>query len=136
MTEVVIIAGSKTDEAHVAQIADALAQERRFPAGNWLKTVYASAHREPLLVLKTLEENPDAIIITVAGRSNALSGMVAANCNNVVIACPPFKDLSAYMVDIHSTLRMPSNVPVLTVIDPHNCALAVARILGRKPDES
>jgi 5-(carboxyamino)imidazole ribonucleotide mutase len=34
------------------------------------------------------------------------------------------------LVNIHSTLQMPSNTPVLTVIDPGNCALAAKRILG------
>jgi 5-(carboxyamino)imidazole ribonucleotide mutase len=27
-------------------------------------------------------------------------------------------------------LQMPSNTPVLTILDPGNCALAVKRILG------
>jgi 5-(carboxyamino)imidazole ribonucleotide mutase len=34
------------------------------------------------------------------------------------------------MINIHSTLQMPSNTPVLTVVDPGNCALAVKRIFG------
>ena len=32
------------------------------------------------------------IFVTVAGRSNALSGVVACNTQCPVIACPPFKD--------------------------------------------
>jgi len=34
------------------------------------------------------------------------------------------------LVNIHSTIQMPSNTPVLTVLDPGNCALAVKRIFG------
>ena len=41
-----------------------------------------------------------------------------------------FSDKSDMLVNIHSTLQMPSNTPVLTIIDPGNCALAVKRILG------
>lgn len=129
MKKVVIIAGSKSDEVHVNKILNALKEEIQHTFE--YHVVYASAHREPLTVLKVLEENQGAIFVTVAGRSNALSGMVACNCNDVVIACPPFADLTAYTVDILSTLRMPSKVPVLTVVDPVNCALAVARILKR-----
>jgi 5-(carboxyamino)imidazole ribonucleotide mutase len=124
MNKVVIIAGSESDAAHVDKIVMAL-QDCEYVV------IYASAHREPLAVLKVLEDYKGSIFITVAGKSNALSGMVACNCKDIVIACPPFADLTAYMVDIHSTLRMPSKVPVLTVVDPINCALAVARILKR-----
>jgi len=33
-------------------------------------------------------------------------------------------------INIHSTLQMPSKTPVLTVLDPGNCAIAVHRILN------
>ena len=92
----------------------------------------ASAHKQPLEVLEILKSNSDekgVVYITIAGRSNALSGFVAANSNNPVIACPPFKDKTDMLVNIHSTLQMPSNAPVLTILDPGNCALAVKRIL-------
>jgi 5-(carboxyamino)imidazole ribonucleotide mutase len=92
----------------------------------------ASAHKQPLEVLEILNSNSDkkgVVYITIAGRSNALSGFVAANSNNPVIACPPFKDKTDMIVNIHSTLQMPSNAPVLTILDPGNCALAVKRIL-------
>ena len=126
MNKVVIIAGSRSDEPHVEKIAKGLREECQEVE---CLAIYASAHREPLMVLKALEDHKGSVFITVAGRSNALSGVVSANCDDVVIACPPFADLSAYMVDIHSTLRMPSGVPVLTIVDPFNCASAVARIL-------
>ena len=92
----------------------------------------ASAHKQPLEVLEILKSNSGekgVVYITIAGRSNALSGFVAANSNNPVIACPPFKDKTDMLVNIHSTLQMPSNAPVLTILDPGNCALAVKRIL-------
>jgi len=43
------------------------------------------------------------------------------------------------MVNINSTLQMPSRTPVLTVIDPGNAALAARRILelaGWEPAEA
>ena len=42
----------------------------------------------------------------------------------------PFSDKADMLVNIHSTLQMPSQTPVFTVIDPGNCALAVKRIFG------
>ena len=76
------------------------------------------------------KDEKDIVYIPLAGRSNALSGFVAANSDSPTLACPPFKDKTDMLVNIHSTLQMPSNTPVLTVLDPGNCALAVKRILG------
>ncbi|MBU0671198.1 AIR carboxylase family protein, partial [Patescibacteria group bacterium] len=93
----------------------------------------ASAHKQPKEVLAILEDNEkgdDKIVyITIAGRSNALSGFCAANTKFPVIACPPFQDKDDFAVNINSTLQMPSNTPVLTVIDPKNAALGAKKIL-------
>ena len=92
----------------------------------------ASAHKQPLEVLNIIKSNAaekGVVYITIAGRSNALSGFVAANSSCPVIACPPFKDKTDMLVNIHSTLQMPSSAPVLTILDPGNCALAIKRIL-------
>ena len=91
-----------------------------------------SAHKNTMKVMYNISEldrNKKNIIITIAGRSNALSGIVASNSPYPVIACPPFKDKLDMMVNINSTLQMPSNIPVLTILDPENCVLAVKRII-------
>ena len=122
----VIIMGSSSDDPHAKKITDKLDEYKIL----WDKHV-ASAHKQPLEVLKILGENSekkDIVYITIAGRSNALSGFVAANSEHPTIGCPPFSDKSDMLVNIHSTLQMPSNTPVLTIIDPGNCALAVKRI--------
>ena len=62
--------------------------------------------------------------------SNALSGVVSANTQYPVIACPPFRDNVDMMINIHSSLQMPSNIPVLTILNPENCALAVKNIIS------
>ena len=41
---------------------------------------------------------------------------VAANSEFPTIGCPPFSDKSDMLVNIHSTLQMPSQTPVLTVM--------------------
>ena len=48
------------------------------------------------------------------------------------LGCPPFSDKADMLVNVHSTLQMPSKTPVLTVLDPGNCALAVKRIFASK----
>ena len=124
----IIIMGSISDEPHAKKITNKLDEYNI----NW-EQYAASAHKEPLKVLEILEKkknNNNIIYITIAGRSNALSGFVAANSNFPTIGCPPFSDKSDMLVNIHSTLQMPSNTPVLTIIDPENCALAVKRIFG------
>ena len=125
--KVVIIMGSASDEPHAKKITDNLDNL----SITWEQHV-ASAHKQPLEVLKILTDNKEAEslgYITIAGRSNALSGFVGANSEFPTIACPPFTDKTDMLVNIHSTLQMPSNTPVLTVLDPGNCALAVKRIL-------
>ena len=123
---VVIIAGSRKDRNHVEDIEQKLTEH-----GANVSVFYHSAHKEPRKVLGLLEEysTGKVVFVTVAGRSNALSGMVAANTHHVTIACPPFATTADYLADIHSTLRMPSDTPVLTVLGAENCALAVLRIL-------
>lgn len=124
----VLIMGSTFDEPHAKKITDKLDDY----GISWEQHA-ASAHKQPLKVLEILKNNmteKDIVYITIAGRSNALSGFVAANSEFPTIGCPPFSDKADMLVNIHSTLQMPSNTPVLTVIDPGNCALAVKRIFG------
>ena len=123
----VLILGSSSDEDHAKKITDGLDEH----GVAWEQHV-ASAHKQPRKVLEILEANADeasVVYVTIAGRSNALSGFVAANSSFPTLGCPPFSDKADMLVNIHSTLQMPSKTPVLTVIDPGNCALAVKRIL-------
>ncbi len=120
--------GSTSDEPHAKKITGKLDEY-----GIVWEQHAASAHKEPLKVLDILKANKDGkeiVYITIAGRSNALSGFVAANSEFPTLGCPPFSDKADMLVNIHSTLQMPSNTPVLTVVDPGNCALAVKRIFG------
>ncbi|NHZ84380.1 MAG: 5-(carboxyamino)imidazole ribonucleotide mutase [Planctomycetia bacterium] len=123
----VIIMGSESDRNFAQKIVTAL---EKYSISYEVRV--ASAHKQPLEVLDIIKSNSSengVVYITIAGRSNALSGFVAANSNSPVIACPPFKDKIDMMVNVQSTLQMPSNAPVLTILDPGNCALAIKRIL-------
>ena len=130
----VIIMGSESDMGHARNISDALSR-----LDIDAKLHVASAHKQPLEVLRLIETydaHAAVVYITIAGRSNALSGFVAANSRFPTLACPPFADKTDMLVNIHSTLQMPSNVPVMTVLDTGNTALAVKRIFDLIPGGS
>jgi len=93
-----------------------------------------SAHKVPEKVMDLVRKNNASgkkiCYVTIAGRSNGLSGVTAASSIHPVIACPPFSDKTDMLVNIHSTLQMPGDTPVLTVLDPKNAVLAVIRIFA------
>lgn len=123
-----IIMGSKADLPFAERIAAAL---ERFGVPCELRV--ASAHKsvEHLLrLLHSYEEGGRATAyITVAGRSNALSGLVDAQVAAPVIACPPYSEAFAG-ADLYSSLRMPKGVAPLVVLDPEGAALAAAKLAG------
>ncbi len=125
---VVILMGSKADAAHCQKIADAA---QGF--GLDVVTRVGSAHKTPqhaLAILRQYEADPrPKVYITVAGRSNALSGFVDGAVSAPVIACPPASDAFGGM-DVLSSLRMPSAIAPAVVLDPANAALLAAKILG------
>ncbi len=130
--KVVIIMGSKGDLEWSKEIAKALGK-----LGIESTLRIASAHKVPLKVLEIIKEyesSEDVVFITVAGRSNALSGFVDAHTVKPVIACPPYSDKFAG-ADIFSSLRMPSGVAPLVVLEPEHAALASAKILAIKNKE-
>ncbi len=93
----------------------------------------ASAHRTPEYLLKILREyssSGDQIVaVSVAGLSDALSGVIAAQRLFPVIACPP--DLEKYdLTKVFSSAFTPSDVPVAFVNDPVKAANLVAQIFA------
>lgn len=125
---VMLFLGSPADREWADRIVKAL---ERFSLQCDMRV--ASAHKTPDHLLRLLREREQAggerVYITVAGRSNALSGFVDAQVTAPVIACPPSSDAFGGM-DILSSLRMPRGVAPLVVLEPENAALAAAKILG------
>jgi 5-(carboxyamino)imidazole ribonucleotide mutase len=125
---VVILMGSKADMEHCKKISDACKQYG-------LETVMrvGSAHKtaeHALAILREYEADPrPKVYITVAGRSNALSGFTDGSVSAPVIACPPPSD-SFGGADVFSSIRMPSGIAPAVVLEPSNAALLAAKILG------
>jgi 5-(carboxyamino)imidazole ribonucleotide mutase len=127
--KVIFLLGSESDRSFSEKIFIEL--------DNWgvlYDVIVASAHKVPEKVFDIVSNNNKSkepiVYITVAGRSNGLSGVVAANSVHPVIACPPFADKEDFIININSTLVMPGDTPVLTVVDPKNAALAAVRMLA------
>jgi len=121
-----IIMGSKADLDWANRIVSSL---MKFNIASEIRI--ASAHKVPLIcyeIIKEQEKN-NVVFITIAGRSNALSGFTDAQTFCPVIACPPASD-SFGGADIFSSLRMPSGVAPMVVLDPENAALATAKIFA------
>ncbi len=123
--------GSDKDLDFCKKIKDTLADH-----GVLAKYLLASAHKSIYFLLESMkeieekDEDGNIVYITVAGMSNALSGVVDSNTSKPVIACPPpGKD-----IDVWSSLRMPSSVCPGVVLNPSNAALLAVKILGLKED--
>ena len=131
---VIVLMGSKADMEHCKKISDACKQFG-------LETVMriASAHKTAEHALSILREyEADArskVYITVAGRSNALSGFTDGSVSAPVIACPPSSEAFGG-ADVFSSLRMPSGIAPGLVLEPSNAALLAAKILGLVDEET
>lgn len=126
MSKVVIIMGSKADLDWANQISKVLKNLEVECVSR-----IASAHKVPLKCYNLIKEyeKENVVFITIAGMSNALSGFTDAQTFCPVIACPPYSDKFGG-ADVFSSLRMPSGVAPLTVLNPENAALAAAKIIG------
>jgi 5-(carboxyamino)imidazole ribonucleotide mutase len=112
MKEVLMIVGSKSD-LEFASIGEGLMEE----LGIAYETKIFSAHRNLKELLSYLDEKESdfKVIITIAGLSAALSGIVASQTKLPVIGVPRevgvFKGVDAAI----SMMQTPSPVPVATM---------------------
>jgi len=128
--KIVILLGSTSDIPFAHRIEDFL-KDAKFPITCEYRV--GSAHRNPeklLVDLKNYEKsNENIVYITVAGLSDALSGVVAGFTKYPVIACPP--DIEKHgLSKIFSSIMTPKGIAVSYVPKPENAALAAAKILA------
>lgn len=130
--QVVILSGSPRDRDWVDKIA-AVLDRLEVPV---VRRV-GSAHRVPEHVLELLRHHdaqPGTVFITVAGMSDALSGLTDANVVSPVVACPPASDSFAGL-DVLSSLRTPPGVAPAVALQPANAAIVAAKILALGDDD-
>ena len=99
-----------------------------------------SAHRTPEKVREfalNAKKNNFGVIIAIAGKSAALSGVIASHTQIPVIGVPVSSQDLGGMDALLSTVQMPSGIPVACVaIDGGaNAAWLAARILALNDDE-
>lgn len=95
-----------------------------------IKLITCCVHTDPLRSYQELIENiqniPDSVIVAY---SNIAGPMLSANTVTPIITVPiTWKE---FPDDIWSSLRFPSHVPVMTVLEQKNAALAAIRILAK-----
>jgi len=136
MRKVLILLGSKSDEAAMAGCTEYLV---RFGIPHDLRV--SSAHRQPeetAALVKSAEQNGYAIIIAAAGMAAHLPGVAAAYTTLPVIGVP-LEGSALHGVDaLYSIVQMPAGIPVATVAigaaGAKNAAVLAAEILALDND--
>lgn len=132
--QVIIWRGSEKDD--VSPIVNALQQlsgdSADKPGRLRVTTSTCSIHKEPVRgwneLHRLVQEVPDSVVIAYIGRSNG-AGPTLSACTTVPVITIP-ANVKEFPEDVWSCLRMPSNVPVTTVLEPSNAALAAMEILA------
>jgi phosphoribosylaminoimidazole-succinocarboxamide synthase len=126
---VAVVMGSPHDIEHCRKIAAVLEGY-----GVMVDLRVMSAHKNGEDIARLAEEYNGSIepgaVIAVAGLSNGLGGALAASLDVPVLSCPPFSDRADMLVNVNSSLMMPSGVPAATVIRPVEAAAAALRSLN------
>ena len=96
--------------------------------------IVCSAHKEPVradtLLRNSIQAIPDSVVVALIGMSNGAGPTLSANCIAPVITSPA--NVKEFPDDVWSSLRTPSNVPVMTVLNPKNAVLAALQILAMR----
>jgi 5-(carboxyamino)imidazole ribonucleotide mutase len=127
MADILIIAGSKSDNEVVKNAEDVLKD-----AGEDYSLEYCSFHRNPERLEEMVRNSDAKVFICIAGLSAALPGAVAAMTKKPVIGVPVSAKLGG-LDALLSIVQMPKKVPVACVgIDNGaNAAYLALRILNR-----
>lgn len=128
--KIVVFMGSKRDYGFASRINKFLQQE---DFNVKCKYVVASAHKTPRKLLEEVgkyEKTGGCVVfVTVAGLSDALSGVVAGSSKYPVIACPPDSE-KFWWAKFFSSAVTPQGVAVAYVPRPENAALSAAKMLA------
>ncbi|MEK7602175.1 MAG: phosphoribosylaminoimidazolesuccinocarboxamide synthase [Patescibacteria group bacterium] len=99
-----------------------------------LTEVVCSAHKEPQaavsIIQSTVHAYPNSVVIAYIGRSNGAGPILSAQSTVPVITVPA--SVKDFPDDVWSSLRAPSKVPVMTVLEPTNAVLATLQILSAR----
>ncbi|HZT27677.1 MAG TPA: phosphoribosylaminoimidazolesuccinocarboxamide synthase [Pseudolabrys sp.] len=124
---IILWRGSEKDKTEA--FADALGEFK-----DMMTVVTCSIHKEPVagaaILHRLAQEIPDTVVIAFIGRSNGAGPVLSALSNVPVITVPA--SAKDFPEDVWSSLRAPSAVPVMTVLEPSNAVLAALQILSAR----
>jgi phosphoribosylaminoimidazole carboxylase / phosphoribosylaminoimidazole-succinocarboxamide synthase len=124
---IILWRGSETDKTDA--FAQALGDLK-----DMMTVVTCSVHKEPVAAAtrlqRLIQEVPDTIVVAFIGRSNGAGPVLSAMSTIPVITVPA--SAKEFPEDVWSSLRAPSNVPVMTVLEPSNAILAALQILSAR----
>jgi phosphoribosylaminoimidazole carboxylase / phosphoribosylaminoimidazole-succinocarboxamide synthase len=99
-----------------------------------MTVVTCSIHKEPVkgvaVFHRMIQDVPDSVVIANVGRSNGAAPVLSAMSTVPVITVPA--SAKEFPEDVWSSLRAPSAVPVMTVLEPSNAVLAALQILSAR----
>jgi phosphoribosylcarboxyaminoimidazole (NCAIR) mutase len=99
-----------------------------------MTVVTCSVHKEPVaaagILHRMAQDVPDSVVIAYIGRSNGAGPTLSAMSTIPVITVPA--SVKDFPEDVWSSLRAPSKVPVMTVLEPSNAVLAALQILSAR----
>jgi phosphoribosylaminoimidazole carboxylase/phosphoribosylaminoimidazole-succinocarboxamide synthase len=125
---VIVWAGSPKDD--LSPVVDAVSRLAQGAVPT--VTIACSVHKEPvrgmLELARLTQEVPDTVVIANIGMSNGAGPTLSAATSVPVITVPAGYD--KFPDDVWSSLRTPSNVPVMTVLNAANAAQAALGILA------
>jgi len=124
---IILWRGSETDKTEA--FSQALGELK-----DMMTVVTCSIHKEPVagagILNKLIQEVPDSVVIAFIGRSNGAGPVLSAQSTVPVITVPA--SAKDFPEDVWSSLRAPSKVPVMTVLEPSNAVLAALQILSAR----
>lgn len=124
---IILWRGSEKDKTEA--FAEALGELK-----DMMQVVTCSIHKEPVngaaIFHRLIQEVPDTVVIANIGRSNGAGPVLSAMSTIPVITVPA--SVKDFPDDVWSSLRAPSAVPVMTVLEPANAVLAALQILSAR----
>ena len=124
---IILWRGSHSDQTEA--FSDALGELK-----DMMTVVTCSVHKEPVaaagILNRMIQEVPDSVVIAYIGRSNGAGPTLSAMSTVPVITVPA--SAKDFPEDVWSSLRAPSSVPVMTVLEPANAVLAALQILSAR----
>jgi 5-(carboxyamino)imidazole ribonucleotide mutase len=124
--KVIIMAGSDSDKEHIQKIKNEL---EKFSIKSVIRI--CSAHKQPSKceeIINNYNNEKNIVYVTIAGGTDALSGVVSFHSVHPVISCPPDD------MEFDSCLFNPPGSSNSLILKPKNVARHIAQIFSSLDD--